>query len=294
MSILGKFKCSALELKNIRCIVLTGILIALDIVLKMFSIKITADLKITFAYLALAAIGMLFGPTVGFIAGAVTDIIGFIINSDGGFSPLFTFIEALGAMIYGLFLYGITPVIVSSYNKKNTPLDSVLKVIFGGIITSGLLTLLLCLAGSIVFRYEYDSGMMKIAKVLLNEHLLYVTLIVGFIYGFFFAFIIIMRTKKDSEKTSVESSLRIILSKVSVVIICNLVLTPVAMVIAGYSTKEAVISGYLLRLVKNLIQCPVDCVLLLMILFPILASYKRVFRNKKKITIKTGKNVNTI
>ena len=294
MSILGKFKSSALELKNIRCIVLTGILIALDIVLKMFSIKITADLKITFAYLALATIGMLFGPTVGFIAGAVTDIIGFIINSDGGFSPLFTFIEALGAMIYGLFLYGITPVIVSSYNKKNTPLDSVLKVIFGGIITSGLLTLLLCLAGSIVFRYEYDSGMMKIAKVLLNEHLLYVTLIVGFIYGFFFAFIIIMRTKKDSEKTSVESSLRIILSKVSVVIICNLVLTPVAMVIAGYSTKEAVISGYLLRLVKNLIQCPVDCVLLLMILFPILASYKRVFRNKKKITIKTGKNVNTI
>ncbi len=105
-SFFNLFVRSAKELKSVRCLTVTAMLIALDLVLKLtVSIDITQNLKISFAFIALAAIGMLYGPTVGFIAGFVTDILGFIIKPSGAFDIRYTFIEALGALIYGLFLY---------------------------------------------------------------------------------------------------------------------------------------------------------------------------------------------
>lgn len=202
MAFFTNFAKSAKELKSIKCIVVTAVLIALDIVLKSVSIKITDDLKITFAYLALASIGMLFGPTVGFLAGTVTDLIGFMMNPDGGFNPLFTLVEATGAMIYGIFLYN-------------------LKVV------------------------KFGNGMTK---------------------------------------TSIWQIVKIVLSKVTVVVICNLIMTPAAMILSGYNTLESTIVKYPARLIKNGIQCPVDCVLLILVLFPILIAYRRVFGSKKELS----------
>ena len=100
------FKRSALELKNIRCLTATAMLIALDLALKLaVTIDLTTYLKLSFAFLAMASIGMLFGPTVAFAAGMVTDILGFLIRPSGAFDIRFTFIEALGGLIYGVFLY---------------------------------------------------------------------------------------------------------------------------------------------------------------------------------------------
>ena len=100
------FKRSALEFKNIRCLTATAMLIALDLALKLVaSVPITDSLKISFAFIAMASIGMLFGPTVGFAAGLVTDILGFLIRPSGAFDIRFTLIEALGGLLYGLFLY---------------------------------------------------------------------------------------------------------------------------------------------------------------------------------------------
>lgn len=100
------FVRSAKELASLRCLCVTAILIALDLVLKLtVSIQITSYIKISFAFLALSAIGMLYGPTVGFIAGLITDVLGFIIKPTGEFNFWFTLIEALGGLIYGLFLY---------------------------------------------------------------------------------------------------------------------------------------------------------------------------------------------
>lgn len=105
-SFFNLFVRSAKELKSLRCLSVTAMLIALDIVLKLtVSIEVTESLKISFAFVALAAIGMLYGPTVGFIAGFITDLLGFIIKPTGAFDIRFTLIEATGALIYGLFLY---------------------------------------------------------------------------------------------------------------------------------------------------------------------------------------------
>jgi|GEM_PF-58956 ECF transporter S component (folate family) len=97
---------SAKELKSIRCLCVTAMLIALDIALKLLAgIQVTDSIKISFAFVAIASIGMLYGPTVGFIAGIITDLLGFVIKPTGAFDIRFTLIEALGALIYGLFLY---------------------------------------------------------------------------------------------------------------------------------------------------------------------------------------------
>ena len=212
MAFFGNFKKSAAELKSIRCLCVTAILIALDLVLKGVTINISKDLKITFAYLALASIGMLYGPTVSFLAGVVTDVIGFFLFPMGGaFNPIFTFIEAFGAMIYGVFLYNI------KFSDSKT-LDG-----------------------------------------------------------------------KFTSKKDVKQILRVIFAKVSVVIACNLILTPIGNIItnsmeAGTLVYGATLAKYPARLLKNAIQCPVDCLLLLGVLPIVLTAYNRVFKMRQNIT----------
>ncbi len=68
-------------------------------------------LKIGFAFVAIASIGMLYGPTVAGLSCVATDVIGYLIsNQQQGFSPLFTLVEVTGGVIYGIFLYGFEPV----------------------------------------------------------------------------------------------------------------------------------------------------------------------------------------
>lgn len=111
MAFFANFKKSALELKNLRCLCVTAILIALDLVLKTFlNVQVTEDMKISFAFVAVAAIGMLYGPTVAGLACVVTDVVGYLLKPVGGFSPLFTLVEVAGGVIYGCFLYNFSPV----------------------------------------------------------------------------------------------------------------------------------------------------------------------------------------
>lgn len=220
MAVFQMFKESAKELKSLRCLTVTAMLIALDVALKSVTVPLGESLKISFAFLALAAIGMLYGPTVGIMAGIVTDLVGFLLfPSGGGFNPLFTIVEAVGAMIYGMFLYNLTFTRVDLKNIRNNSSEALKQV------------------------------------------------------------------------------LKIILAKVTVVIICNLILTPAANVIAGYWTVDTALVKFPARLIKNCIQCPVDCLLLIIVLFPVLLAYKTVFRIKPKDTeealeIHTAQNEN--
>ena len=203
MTIIRIFKKSALELKSVKCLTVTAMLIALNLVLKSVAIYPSEDLKITFSYLALAAIGMLFGPTVSFLAGIVTDILGMLIaQTMGAFNPLFTIVEAVGALIYGLFLYEMKYVKI---DFKETKFLSLLKQVW-----------------------------------------------------------------------------RIIVAKVSVVIVCNVILNPLAMIITKYWTWEVALTVKIpTRLLKYAIQTPIDCVLMILVLYPILLAYKTVFKDKK-------------
>lgn len=209
MAFLGIFKDSAKNLKDVRCITVTALFIALDIAIKSLTITVMPDLKVSFAFIAKASIGMLYGPTVGFFAGAVSDIVSFLIKPTGTFSPLFTLVEATGAMLYGLFLYKL-----------------------------------------------------KLSRTELHD--------------------------KSLQKQNFKQVLRILLAKLSVVVVCNLIMTPLFLIItnsleAGELVYGSVLVKYPARLLKNAIQYPVDCVLLIAALPIVASAFNLVFKRNKEI-----------
>ena len=104
-SFFSMFGKSAKELTNPVNLVKVGILIGISMVLEMFSINLVV-VKINFAFLAVAVIGMLFGPTVGFAAGLICDVVGFIASPGGAtFIPIYTLVAGLQGLVYGIVLY---------------------------------------------------------------------------------------------------------------------------------------------------------------------------------------------
>lgn len=98
------FVRSAKEFRSVKCIALTGIFIAISMVIEMHSIEFQF-FKINFAFLAIAAIGLLFGPTVGLFSGFACDIVGFMVHPSGGFLPAYVIVGGLQGLVYGLVLY---------------------------------------------------------------------------------------------------------------------------------------------------------------------------------------------
>ena len=114
-SFFSMFKESAAELKNVRCITTTGLLVALYIILDMFSLKIGESIKINFDFIATATIGMLFGPVPAVLAAVAGDFIGCILTGNSPL-PLLSLLEVLKGLLYGMMLYkksGIRLVILS-------------------------------------------------------------------------------------------------------------------------------------------------------------------------------------
>lgn len=103
------FSRSLRELKSTRTLALTALLIALNLVLDLtgLTIRIPPNLRIGFGFLTNAAVGMLFGPTVGIMTGICTDVLGYFAGNFtmGGYFPGYTLTAMLGGMIYGLWLY---------------------------------------------------------------------------------------------------------------------------------------------------------------------------------------------
>ncbi len=71
MAFFRNFKKSFEELKSIRCLTVTALLIGVSVALKFVMIMPSETLKISFAFVGLAAIGMLYGPVVAGLAGVL-------------------------------------------------------------------------------------------------------------------------------------------------------------------------------------------------------------------------------
>ena len=103
-NLVSAFRQSSKEFMNVRTLAVTGIFIAVSMIIEKFTINLPFC-KINFAFLAIAVIGMLGGPCIGLAAGMICDIVGFIVNPTGAFMPVFTLIAGLQGLIYGVLLY---------------------------------------------------------------------------------------------------------------------------------------------------------------------------------------------
>ena len=93
------------KLKNVKTLTTCALLLALATILGFFKIPITQIIEIRFGSLPIAVAGALFGPAVGGIVGAISDVLAFFVKPTGPFFPGFTISSAVGGVIFGLMLY---------------------------------------------------------------------------------------------------------------------------------------------------------------------------------------------
>lgn len=94
-------------MKNIRVLVYMALLIAMDIILTRFLSFQTPIVRVSFGFLPIAFSAILFGPVLGGVTAALSDIIGMMLfpPSTGPYFPGFTLSAFIGGAIYGLFLH---------------------------------------------------------------------------------------------------------------------------------------------------------------------------------------------
>ena len=100
---------AAAEMKDIKMLVITALMIALRIALKPFAIYIGPQMAIQTATLATALGAMVFGPVVAIPAAIISDTIGFIIFPTGDYFLPFMLTEIASTMAYALCLYRAKP-----------------------------------------------------------------------------------------------------------------------------------------------------------------------------------------
>ena len=103
------WKDAAAEMKSIKMLVVTALMIALRIALKPLAIPLGPQLSIQTAMLATALGAMIFGPVVAIPAAIISDTIGFMIYPTGDYFLPFVLTEIASTMIYALCLYRAKP-----------------------------------------------------------------------------------------------------------------------------------------------------------------------------------------
>ena len=104
-NIYNTFKSAKKELYKVSSLVGSAMLIALDLLLNSFRIVVSNLLEISFSFVALAVCAMQYGPILGMLVGAITDVLGHFLRSSGAFFPGFTINAILSGLIYGCFFY---------------------------------------------------------------------------------------------------------------------------------------------------------------------------------------------
>ncbi len=100
---------AAAELKDVKMLVVTALMIALRIALKPFAIYIGPQMAIQTATLATALGAMIFGPVIAIPAAMISDTVGFMIFPTGDYFLPFMLTEIASTMIYALCLYRAKP-----------------------------------------------------------------------------------------------------------------------------------------------------------------------------------------
>lgn len=94
------------QMKRVRTLAASAMLLSLGAVLDYFgSIYVTAELKISLSFLAIASAGYLFGPASAMLCGGLLDVLMWVIKPAGAYFPGYTLSGVLGGLIYGLCLY---------------------------------------------------------------------------------------------------------------------------------------------------------------------------------------------
>ncbi|MBU3114513.1 folate family ECF transporter S component [Clostridium lacusfryxellense] len=92
-------------MKNTRIFIFMGLLLSIEIVLTRFFAIQTPIVRIGFGFIPIAIASVMFGPVLGGITAAFSDILGMMLFPKGIYFPGFTLSALLSGIIYGISLY---------------------------------------------------------------------------------------------------------------------------------------------------------------------------------------------
>ncbi len=104
-NIISRFKESAYEFKKVRNISLLAVFSCLMVILNFLVVEMSSIISISFEFISVCLVGVMFGPVVGFIFGFFSDILCYFIHPIGAFYMWYAVSVAVDGLIYGMFLY---------------------------------------------------------------------------------------------------------------------------------------------------------------------------------------------
>jgi ECF transporter S component (folate family) len=99
------------------------------ILVRLLSFMPLPTVRIDFGFVSVALSSIMFGPVLGGVTGAVSDIIGYFISPKGPYFPGFTISAFVSGLIYGLILY----------KKPNTVLRIVIAAVLSVLLVDVVL-----------------------------------------------------------------------------------------------------------------------------------------------------------
>ena len=144
------FKTSTKKLKSTRSLAILALLIAIKVVISSLYIPVGDNLRVYFSFFISVLQAAMFGPTVAFLFGIVSDLVGFIFFPSGPFFIGYTLTPAISGLIYALFLY----------NKEITVLKlGISKFLVNMIVNVGLGSLWSSILYSNVYMYYFAKSL---------------------------------------------------------------------------------------------------------------------------------------
>ncbi len=124
-----------LELKNLKILVFSGLMIAACIALSYIpSIPVGNGVRVSWGFLARALCSLVGGPVNGLIFGAAEDTISYLMHPTGPYFPGYMLTTMLGNLFYALFLYRAKVTVVRIFLAKLC--TNVLNVTLGALWSS--------------------------------------------------------------------------------------------------------------------------------------------------------------
>ncbi len=155
------FKESLLVFKDVKSLVLMSALLGLVLVCKFIPIPSGfGDLGLGFSYLFLSTACMIFGPMPSLLIGAISDILGYIIDANGDFFIGYTFQAMVACFTYALCFHK-TYITFTRCLVARVIVNIICNVLIGSI----------CRA--IMFGLSYDAFMTYVLTISLPKNIIY-------------------------------------------------------------------------------------------------------------------------
>ena len=126
------WKDAAAELKNIRTLVFSALMIASCVALSYVpSIPVTDGVRIGWGFLARALCALVGGPVNALVFGLAEDTISYLMNPTGPYFPGYALTTMLGTMVYALFLYRSKVTVLRVFLAKLS--NNIINVLLGSV-----------------------------------------------------------------------------------------------------------------------------------------------------------------